>query len=94
MLANGEVVTASAAEHPDLFWGLHGGGGNFGVVTSMRLKLYPLANVWGGLLLWPADEAPRVLRAYRDFIEGGAPDEVGGGMAFVTGPRPTSSPRI
>jgi FAD/FMN-containing dehydrogenase len=51
----------------------------------MRLKLYPLTTVWGGLLFWPADHAARVLRAYRDFIPG-APDEVGGGMAFITGP--------
>ena len=86
VLANGDVVTASASSHPDLFWGLHGGGGNFGVVTSMQLKLYPLTNVWGGLLMWPADQAPRVLRAYRAFIESGVPDEVGGGMAFITGP--------
>lgn len=86
VLANGDVATASASEHPDLFWGLHGGGGNFGVVTSMRLKLYPLTTVWGGLLFWAAEDAPRVLRAYRDFLEGGVPDEVGGGMAFITGP--------
>ena len=83
--ANGDVVTASASEHQDLFWGLHGGGGNFGVVTSMQLKLYPLTNVWGGLLVFPADAAPRVLRAYRDFISV-APDEIGGGCAFATGP--------
>lgn len=86
VLANGDVVTASATENPDLFWGLHGGGGNFGVVTSMKLKLYPLTNVWGGLLFFPISEAPRVMRAYRDFIDGDAPDEVGGGMAFATGP--------
>ncbi|RYE07238.1 MAG: FAD-binding oxidoreductase [Hyphomicrobiales bacterium] len=86
VLANGDIVRASADEHPDLFWGLHGGGGNFGVVTSMRLKLYPLNTVWGGLLMWPAEAAPRVLRAYRDFIEADAPDEVGGGCAFATGP--------
>jgi FAD/FMN-containing dehydrogenase len=86
VLASGDIVTASATENVDLFWGLHGGGGNFGVVTSMQLKLYPLSNVFGGLLFFRASEAPRVMRAYRDFIEGGVPDEVGGGMAFVTGP--------
>jgi FAD/FMN-containing dehydrogenase len=86
VLANGEVITASATEHPDLFWGLHGGGGNFGVVTSMQLKLYPLTNVWGGLLMWPASDAPRIMRHYRDFIDANQPDEVGGGMAFATGP--------
>ncbi|MEO7223903.1 MAG: FAD-binding oxidoreductase, partial [Devosia sp.] len=85
VLANGEIVTASATEHPDLFWGLHGGGGNFGVVTSMQLKLYPLTNVFGGVLVFPVDAGPKVLRAYRDFIST-APDEVGGGCAFATGP--------
>lgn len=86
VLADGNLVTASATENADLFWGLHGGGGNFGVVTAMQLKLYPLTNVFGGLLVFPASDAPRVMRAYRDFIDGGAPDEVGGGMAFATGP--------
>lgn len=86
VLADGHVVRASTTENPDLFWGLHGGGGNFGVVTSMQLKLYPLGNVFGGLLVFPIAEAPRVMRAYRDFIEGGVPDEVGGGMVFATGP--------
>lgn len=85
VLANGEIVTASGTEHPDLFWGLHGGGGNFGVVTSMQLRLYPLTTVFGGLLMWPEEDAPRVLRAYRDFVAQ-APDEVGGGAAFATGP--------
>jgi FAD/FMN-containing dehydrogenase len=93
VLANGDVVTASADEHPDLFWALHGGGGNFGVVTSMRLRAYPLGNVFGGLLMWLAEDAPRVLRAFRDFIDAGAPDEVGGGMAFVTAPDAEFVPR-
>lgn len=83
--ASGEIVTASPTEHPDLFWALHGGGGNFGVVTSMRLKLYPLGNVTGGLLLFPAPTAPDVLKAYRDYMAG-ASDDVGGGAVFLTGP--------
>jgi FAD/FMN-containing dehydrogenase len=89
--ANGDLVTASAEDHPDLFWGLHGGGGNFGVVTSMRLKLYPLASVFGGLLLWPEDAAPALLGRYRDFILS-APDDVGGGAAFATGPEADFTP--
>ncbi len=83
--ASGEIVTASATEHPDLFWALHGGGGNFGVVTSMQLKLYPLGNITGGLLLFPAAKAPEVLKAYRDFMAG-ASDDVGGGAVYLTGP--------
>lgn len=83
--ASGEVVTASASENPELFWALHGGGGNFGVATSFRLRLYPLTNVFGGLLFWPAEDGPRVIRAFRDFIEA-APDDVGGGAVYLTGP--------
>lgn len=83
--ASGEIVTASATSHPDLFWALHGGGGNFGVVTAMGLRLYPLANVTGGLLLFPASRAPDVLKAYRDYMAG-ASDDVGGGAVFLTGP--------
>lgn len=83
--ADGNVITASADEHQELFWALHGGGGNFGVVTSMRLRLYPLTNVFGGLLIWPAEDGERVVRAFRDFVENG-PDDVSGGAVFLTGP--------
>ena len=84
--ADGRVVTASAESEPDLFWGLRGGGGNFGVVTDMTLRLHPLGPiVFGGMLLFPAPVAGELLRAYRDFIAT-APDEVGSGMAFITAP--------
>lgn len=83
--AEGEVLTASDTANPDLFWALHGGGGNFGVVTQLTLRLYPLKSVTTGLLLWPAERGPEVLRAYRDFIEA-APDDTGGGAIYVTGP--------
>jgi FAD/FMN-containing dehydrogenase len=83
--ADGDVVRASADENSELFWALHGGGGNFGVVTSLRLRLYPLTNVFGGLLIWPAEDGPRIVRAFRDFIEA-APDDVGGGVVYLTGP--------
>jgi FAD/FMN-containing dehydrogenase len=83
--ADGRVITASETEHPDLFWALHGGGGNFGVATSLTLRLHPLETVTAALLLWPAEEGPRVLRAYRDFIAE-ASDDVGGGVLYLTGP--------
>jgi FAD/FMN-containing dehydrogenase len=83
--ADGRTVRASENEHPELFWALHGGGGNFGVATSFTFRLYSLPSVTAALLLWPSDAGPDVVRAYRDFMES-APDEVCGGLMFVTGP--------
>ena len=83
--ADGRVLTASAEENPELFWALHGGGGNFGVATSLTLRLHDLDRVTVALLLWEPEEAGRVLRAYRDFVEA-ASDDVGGGSVFLTAP--------
>jgi FAD/FMN-containing dehydrogenase len=83
--ADGDVLTASADENSDLFWALHGGGGNFGVATSLSLRLHPLGPVTAALLFWPPEAGPTVLQAYRDFIME-APDEIGGGSLYLTGP--------
>ena len=83
--ADGSVIRASEDENPELFWALHGGGGNFGVATAFTLRLQELASVTAALLLWPPEAGPDVLRAYRDFMVS-APDEVGGGALFLTGP--------
>jgi FAD/FMN-containing dehydrogenase len=75
--ADGELLVASDEENPDLFWGLRGGGGNFGIVTSFEFQLHPLGpTVLAGLLAWPMDDAPQVLRFLRDFTAD-APDEIG-----------------
>jgi hypothetical protein len=66
--ANGEVVTASTQDHPDLFWGLRGGGANFGVVTSFEYRLHEVREVTGGLILHPVGRARDGLRFYRDFM--------------------------
>ncbi len=66
--AEGQLVTANATEHADLFWGLRGGGGNFGVVVSLEYRLHPLTTVLAGLLLYPLDQARAVLRSYDEFI--------------------------
>jgi hypothetical protein len=72
----GEVVRASEAENADLFWGLRGGGGNFGVVTEFEFRLQPLDPiVVAGPVFWPIAESPRLLRFYRDWIAE-APDEL------------------
>jgi FAD/FMN-containing dehydrogenase len=75
--AEGELVVASPQENADLFWGLRGGGGNFGIVTSFEFDLHPLGpDVLAGLMVWPMDDAPRVLGFLREFVSS-APDEVG-----------------
>jgi FAD/FMN-containing dehydrogenase len=74
--AAGQVVRASAAEHPDLFWALRGGGGNFGVVTRFEFRLHAVGpDVLSGLIVYPLDQAGPVLRQYRDFAAT-APDEL------------------
>ena len=73
--AAGDLVTASATEHPDLLWGLRGGGGNFGVVVSVEYRLHPVTTVLSGLLLYPLDQASAVLHYYDEFITT-APDEL------------------
>jgi FAD/FMN-containing dehydrogenase len=76
VLASGELVRANASENTDLFWALKGGGGNFGVVTSITFRMYPIQEVLSGLLLYPLSAAREVLRFYRDFTSGGIPDEL------------------
>jgi FAD/FMN-containing dehydrogenase len=86
VLANGEQVTASRDSHPDLFWALHGGGGNFGVATSFEFELHEVGPiVHAGLLLWPADAAEELLPRYRDIADA-LPPEISSGAAFLTGP--------
>jgi FAD/FMN-containing dehydrogenase len=76
VLADGSLVTASKESHPDLFWALRGGGGNFGVVTSFLFKAHPVKMVFAGPIFWSANDAKLVMSAYRDFI-GKAPEELG-----------------
>ena len=84
--AEGSIVRASADEHPDLFWALRGGGGNFGVVTSFRFALHPLGpTVMAGPVFWAADDTSDVLRFYRDFAAE-APDELGSVVRLGTVP--------
>jgi FAD/FMN-containing dehydrogenase len=84
--AEGDVVTASEAENPDLFWALRGGGGNFGVVTEFRFDLHPFGpEALGGLILHRLEDASDVLRFSRDFMET-APDELTVFETFMTVP--------
>ena len=76
VVASGELIRAGVDEHPDLFWALKGGGGNFGVVTSITYRLYPISTVISGMVLHPLAHARDVLKFYRDFVMSGLPDEL------------------
>jgi FAD/FMN-containing dehydrogenase len=84
--ADGELLRASENEHPDLFWALRGGGGNFGVVTSFEFRLHAVGpTVLAGPILFDASDAEKILRFYRDFIRD-APDELGTVVRFGAAP--------
>ncbi|MBV8713978.1 MAG: FAD-binding oxidoreductase [Chloroflexi bacterium] len=92
VLADGSVVTTSATEHPDLFWALRGGGGNFGVVTSFLFRAHPVDMVYAGPIFWEATHAAAVMRAYRDFLPT-APEELGIFVGLKTVPPVDPFPR-
>jgi hypothetical protein len=71
----GELVRADATENPDLFWAVRGGGGAFGVITGLELALYPVTEVFGGMMLWPIERDREVLNAWRQWVDT-VPDEV------------------
>lgn len=85
VLADGRLVTASPAQNPDLYWGLRGGGGNFGVVTSFLFRLHAVDQVVAGPTFWPLERSAEVLRWYREFIVK-APEDLNGFFAFLTVP--------
>ena len=81
VLADGRYVTASAKENADLFWGIRGGGGNFGVVTSFLFKARPVHTPYAGPMLWHLEDTEAILRWYREFIVK-APLDINGFFAF------------
>lgn len=84
--ADGRFLKASADENPDLFWGLRGGGGNFGIVTSFEYRLHQVGPIiLGGLVIHPLDKAKEVLRFYREFSSG-LPDEAEAHAGLLTSP--------
>ena len=88
--ADGDIVTASADQHPDLFWAIRGGSGNFGVVTSFTYRLHPVGPVLGGGLAFPPERAREVLRAYHAFASA-CPDDLSttAGLGVDAAGRPT-----
>ena len=83
--ADGQSVVASEDENADLLWALRGGGGNFGVVTSLEFRLHPVETIYGGPMFFEVDDAATVLRFFREFIAD-APEEFGGFPAWQIAP--------
>jgi len=83
--ADGRYLTADADRHPDLFWALRGGSGNFGVVTSLEFRLHPVTSVYGGVALFPIERAVDVLTRFRDESDT-RPDSLSVSVALTTHP--------
>lgn len=83
--ADGNLCKASLNENPDLLWGIRGGGGNFGIVTSIKMRLHEVHTVLGGMILYPREKAKKVIRFYREFIKT-APDELTLYAGLLTSP--------
>lgn len=87
VLANGSFVSVNAKQHPDLFWAIRGGGGNFGIVTSFKFQAHPLKNVIGGPTLWPIEQTEEIMAWYDEFIHK-APEDLNGFIATMVIPGP------
>jgi FAD/FMN-containing dehydrogenase len=83
--ASGRLLTASNNEHEDLFWGVRGGGGNFGVATSFEYQLHPVGPVLAGIVAYPLQKAKEVLKLFRE-VTSAAPDEFSSGLVLITLP--------
>ena len=83
--ANGEFLTASATENADLFWGVRGGGGNFGIATSFEYQLHAVGTVLAGIVAYPFEKAKEVLKLYREFTST-APDAMASGVVLISLP--------
>src|SRR5215469_4992611 len=91
--AEGQVLRASETEHPDLFWAVRGGGGNFGIVTAFEYQLHPVGPVLAGKVVYPVAQAREVLRFYREFSSQ-APDELTAAASLMTTPDGTPAVAI
>ncbi len=83
--ADGRILSVSDRENEDLFWAIRGGGGNFGVATSLEYRLHPVREIYGGPMLYELGDAATVLKFYREFIQD-APEEFGGFPAWQIAP--------
>ncbi|MBV9355124.1 MAG: FAD-binding oxidoreductase [Chloroflexi bacterium] len=83
--ADGQAVQANASSHPDLFWGLRGGGGNFGLVTALDFDLYPVTDVYGGAIFYPIELTETVLSRWAEWTPA-LPDRIGSDLAIMNFP--------
>jgi FAD/FMN-containing dehydrogenase len=83
--ADGRLLTATETENEDLFWGLRGGSGNFGIVTSFEFRTHPVGPLYAGLMLYDRSRGADAMAAYRELVDGG-PDELSTGIVHVTAP--------
>jgi FAD binding domain/Berberine and berberine like len=91
--ADGQFLTASAAEHEDLFWGARGAGANLGIVTAFEYRLHPVGLVLGGMVIYPLSQGRAVLRFFDEF-SAGCPDEVSTACLLLTAPDGTPAVAI
>lgn len=87
VLADGSLVTVNAKQHPDLFWAIRGGGGNYGIVTSFKFQAHPVRTVFGGPTLWPIERTEEIMEWYHGFIHN-APEDLNGFVATLIIPGP------
>ena len=87
VLADGSFVTVNKDQHPDLFWAIRGGGGNFGIVTSFKFQAHPVKTVIGGPTLWPIEKTEEIMEWYHEFLQN-APDDLNGFIATMIIPGP------
>lgn len=87
VLADGSFVTVNKEQHPDLFWAIRGGGGNFGIVTSFKFQAHPVSTVFGGPTLWPIEQTEEIMAWYHEFLKE-APDDLNGFIATMVIPGP------
>ena len=85
VLADGSIVVANEKQHPDLFWAIRGGGGNFGIVTSFKFQAYSLKTVIGGPMLWPVERTEEIMELFDNFIHA-APEDLNGFIATLVIP--------
>jgi FAD/FMN-containing dehydrogenase len=94
VLADGSIVTASASENDDLFWAIRGGGGNFGVVTSIEFRVHPVGTVLAGVVVHPAEAGGAVLRRWRDFEKTSPRELTQGALLFHFPDDPNGPPQL